>query len=420
MADDYCNFLQAQSSNAFVYTANVYETWSGRIFTTFIIGSVFHVIEPFQTSYLSAIVAVMFFFSLFCLAGLITSSSRQLMLWAGAAAAFWFGGKSLIAETVFWPTGGIVYAVPISLSLIWLKLLDSFPLNSTNNHRILMLSGVTLLGLLLGTSIELLSPPLIVITFAWATLSNSWGRPAKRSVFVGLVATILGMAVLIAAPGNYVRATYGGDSFKLSALTVFPSLVDLLVRYVKSCSGLLMIGIVVSVLNYVIRTFKANLDEDLRRPGHHFDVLVYFLAALAAVVPMLVIRDFAMMRTSIVFAVFALLFLFSISERLPIWRSYPFLNARSVTALAIILFLTITGGIIGDIRLAIPVRTAFEKRNDYLNNLETNVAKEVVAVEYISLGKPKSLYFNDISPDAGSWINSCVAKYHGLKQVKVQ
>lgn len=194
--------------------------------------------------------------------------------------AVWFL-QPVLGDTVFWLTGSANYlwgTFFILLLLLPFRLYEGKAIGLTG--QILTSAGMLLLGIIAGWTNENTAGAmlLIIVLYFIYYRSHKWQVPLW--LIAGLAGALAGFVVMIAAPGNYVRA--GGSSPDLFTLgyRLFNSTHTLLFY----CSPLVLI----SLLMYVIYYHFPNGD---RKQNLKLS-LVYGIAAIAAVYAMVLSPTF--------------------------------------------------------------------------------------------------------------------------------
>ena len=209
----------------------LYQSWGGRIVgwggseIAILMGAVwFDVLNTFF--------AVLLFVLMYVLAGGSLAHGRQdalllLMLFAG----FWMADAGFL-NNMLWLSGATVYLWPGILQLLWLlpwmQIVRGNRLIQSQYLRFGFVASYFLLGFFAGNSNENMSPVLLLVGGYLY-----WREKVKRQKWMvyGLLGMLLGLFVLLLAPGNACRWTamqeYGiGGSFwsfpdKLFALFIF-------------------------------------------------------------------------------------------------------------------------------------------------------------------------------------------------------
>lgn len=208
IADDFCNKNRVDLLGIKNSTIETYNNWSGRILTTFFVNIVFKYINIPNIYYVSGLLGIIFALLIITTTSLFFKDNQNILKNSVFVfAVFWIGLRSLIGETVFWVTGGIVYLIPLFISTIWikyiLKIVFISKVRKTNYFKILIL---LITSFFIGNSIEPLS--IAAIVFLLTTIIIYYkkiNKLTKIELFLILVSTIIGSAVLFLSKGNFRR-----------------------------------------------------------------------------------------------------------------------------------------------------------------------------------------------------------------------
>jgi Family of unknown function (DUF6056) len=217
-ADDYCSRVLVAERGVSGALHWLFFEWSGRLVTGIPLYLIFASVDLPSLRWISVALVCLFVVAAYQVGSLVAGEDLPLRwpLSAFALAAFSLGLYRLIGQTVLWATGGIVYALPLVLALLWLtaarRLLRGGESSSGN------LYGFAL-GVLVGDSIELVLP--IIGAYIVLVAPSRWNKlsPSARRALGWLIAgVVVGAAVLIAAPGNYGRVRFTPGSFRVDPI----------------------------------------------------------------------------------------------------------------------------------------------------------------------------------------------------------
>src|SRR5439155_4469346 len=199
--DDYCNRVLVDDNGVAGALRWLFFEWSGRLISSAALYSTFALVDLPALRWVSFALACLFALAAWLIASLVALEDRALRwpLWAFVLAALAVGLYPLLGQTVFWATGGIVYMLPLVLTLVWLVPVRRIV------HGGLPRGGTAygfVLGLVVGNSIELVLPILaayvaLVVPSRWENLSAT----ARRALGFRVAGMIVGALVLVAAPG---------------------------------------------------------------------------------------------------------------------------------------------------------------------------------------------------------------------------
>jgi hypothetical protein len=307
-ADDFNNAATIREVGAVPYAVGIYRTWSGRLFSSLMLGITFRYYVGFAVS--SVFLALSFVaIPIMALASIGWRLARPRSSLFQTLVAFLYGLRPYIDESVFWPTGGWVYVFCLSAYFLWLLV---FMKALESGSRILWsLSLVS--GVLIGTANEQLTLPFIALSlFATRSIDRKTRSRARRSGLSGwksmlpIVAIVVGTLILIAAPGNYIRAqavpsTAGVGIVEriLSMATAFCRLsFDMIARSVLAIIGGVFAGI-------AFRAIEGFGDRPAMGAKESYSLsFLLFTCALLTQVPLVPFSAFAAPRTRFFGAVF--------------------------------------------------------------------------------------------------------------------
>ena len=194
----------------------------------------------------------------------------SISLFWGIFLLLWF--LEPFAETVLWITGSANYMWGTILVLAFLLPYRFYDGQSKN--KILSYSAILLMllfGIIAGWTNENIAGAMLlsIILYILYYKKNKWNIPVW--IYSGFVGALTGYILMIAAPGNAVRAEGTETSLFLILYRIFRHTQALL-----NNTGLLNIGFVL-LLFFYIRKYKYNNQDILLKTG------IYFIASLSAV-----------------------------------------------------------------------------------------------------------------------------------------
>lgn len=303
VADDYTNATVIRELGPIDFVAKIFMEWSGRIFSTVLIGASFLSYDFFPIS------SMILGFSFILLPLLTLRGFGFAKEWGKphlatliVSLAFLAGLIPFLAEDVFWPTGGWVYQFCSFAYVAWL-LGFHFVIKHSNILGSILLF---IIGILLGTAHEQLSLPFLLIAscmvfqkFLQLRSAKTKFRAAHWLLLLPVLSIVLGTIVLLMAPGNYVRAALvypsATENQALGLISILKNIKEL-VRSVLS-SGFEAIlfgclaGIVVGLSNWKVEISRTQKTQQLLLAA------VLFLGALLTLVPLIPYTKFAAHRT---------------------------------------------------------------------------------------------------------------------------
>lgn len=433
IADDFCNLSRALNEGPFTHTLNIYKQWSGRILTGFLMSLSFYILKtPLNFNLISSFLGLILGVVIFIISKIIFWNEKDLTQKLAFSlifgAIFWLGLENIIGEVIFWPTGGIVYLIPLLLGVTWcwlyLKLI--FPSTNANSHNKTSTIFGIILSLLVGNAIEPLSVSLLCFGVI-LLYQNYKSLPTsnRNAAIIRLIALIITTIVLFVAPGNFIRASYNPLSFDLNIAHLLLNYLKIIVFYVRVGHTLLFLSVILGLLMIFINItnpmtkLKLFFKKIYLNPSSNIG-MAFLWAALAGIVPMTLVRGFAAPRTSLYFLIFTvigiLLIFRSIELSGTIRKMHKLSLLKYIVPIMVGIYLIII--IILDSKQASTIRSQFFFRDNLIKSVPVNT--EIVSVPSITGMLPKRIHFDDILPDSKYWINGCIAKYYKIKEVQIK
>lgn len=418
-ADDFCFRTKILDYELIDYLINYYYSWSGRVFTLSILGLLIKPLSISHTNIISSIFVFIYLWSLYIFVRYWQKYIRTDLM-TGLLISFflfWFGLRGIIGEVVYWPTGAATYLVPFILGLWWMNRFDLDLSDESPGKLKITLS--LLFSIVVGNGIEVLSP--ILCAYGFFMLVDSYKLLGKRNLILQsskLIGIILGTLFLILAPGNAERAKSFPQGISFDAISLAKNLFNVNWVFFSFTKTMLMYAFI-STLLVIILIPELKIDiKKLRKMS-----LILFLTSLTSLLPMATVDlRFSTRRTTFYFAVvlsLALIFLvISFHEQLK--QKFTFLTHKKTQVFAILILVMSTGlSLIIDIKQAMPMRQNFLARHHLLNSQKKNTT-EMILLDTIGKKAPKSLFYEEITPDETHWVNSCIAHYYHVKNIRLK
>lgn len=205
---------------------------------------------------------------------------NSLSLFVLVALAVWFF-QPVLGDTVFWLTGSANYLWGTTLILLFLLPFRMYQgQKGSTATQVLMSVIIFICGFIAGWTNENTAAAMLLISILYCAYyySQKWDIPVW--LIAGFIGSLAGFFIMIAAPGNYVRA--GDSSFDLFVLAyrLFNS-TRMLLFY---CGTLLLVTLLMYIIFY--RFPSKNRDNSLKLS------LIYTSAAIAAVYVMILSPSF--------------------------------------------------------------------------------------------------------------------------------
>lgn len=269
--------LVSSVSDVFDSQVNHYYMWGGRSIVHFI-AQILLMLPPCVADLLNSFVYMGYVFLIyFHIKGW---GRNNLSLFILINLAVWFL-QPVLGDTVFWLTGSANYLWGTTLILLFLLPYRMYQGQKSNIiAQLLMPVGIFLCGIIAGWTNENTAAAMLLISILYCAYyySQKWIIPVW--VIAGFVGSLAGFFLMIAAPGNYVRA--GNSSLDLFVLLyrLFNSTQTLLFY----CSPLLLCTLLMYIIFY--RFSDKNKNENLKLS------FIYTIAAITAVYAMVLSPTF--------------------------------------------------------------------------------------------------------------------------------
>jgi hypothetical protein len=405
----------------FKLTSVEYFSWTGRVFVTFLTylflwkGTIalliFNLLNP--------LMLLLLFFGVFLLAyNKFPEDLQDIIIFFLLTFTLWFL-LPVLGENIFWKTGAIGYLWMVAMTL-WFV----YPYKKLLLSQQAIVDGWVqrlvffVVGVLLGTGLEILSIPTLmfligtVIYLRWNKLSIPYWA------ITGLCGYLLGLVILISAPGNYHRMSMGYLTNKYDGTLINKLLIFTKIFFVHYLSWLTIIAALMLVVLFMwgkLRSFKASL-------------LNFGLAFLAFVSLIGVKGIYFVDRLSFVGDVAMLTALASL---IPIQRK---IVAQKHLIILISGLLIILGSIfINDLCKVYKFYSTIAAQETARERMiKANVAKNIFNIKlpayYFSKNlntkygeiNSKRYFVRDITSDPNNWVNKFVAKSWNLKTIVLE
>ncbi|MEP6656987.1 MAG: DUF6056 family protein [Betaproteobacteria bacterium] len=421
-ADDFCNHVLVETRGYTGALHWLFFEWSGRVVTGVVLYAVAALVDIPALRAVSMVLAaglvlVAWQITLFVVA---RPAPARWPLFAFILAALTLGLYPLLGQTVYWPTGGIVYLLPLILLLHWLlgarALLQSGDRGRGNMYWFAMSFAV-------GNAIELILP--IVASYAGVIALRRWRTLASavRGALLWRAAGLaLGAAVLIGAPGNYLRANATPGSFQLDPAYLVQQYAARIWASAEAGATLLAIAAGLIALPFVARLRtqwqRVNAEQPARAFKHEEAVALLLGAALSLTPVLAAPLQFAPRN-----GLYALVCVF-LAALLPAARWVED-RATGRKAAATLALLAVVGTLVAGARLLTDMRAAEARRpaqlaRDQLLREAAASGRKALTVAPIAPPAPVTMHAVDITPDPAQLVNWCVATYYHLGSVALE
>ncbi len=340
-------------------------------------------------------------------------------------ATYWYGMPAA-SETLVWATGSVTYLWSAVLMLAYLLpyRLDSSADDMPHGRRgplgtVAAAVSMGLLGVLTGASHELVAVAVIVVLvayFADALRQRRLGS-VPAHLWTSVAGLAIGTAALFLSPGNQARSVTSGNhagSIVGSVAQFGTYLAKTFGSYLPRMYPWLLLIVVLAIPVAVIA--GSGRGSDSHRPYW----AVWAIAGVATLAPFLVEPGVALLAGARTNAFIAVLFTVSavslLGKGVPILDSIPetWLNAATAIILGLVLV-----EIAGSIQVATAIGSQVDQREAYIaQNRDTGIAD--ISVPPLAQKPYRTVYYVDLGPDPDYWLNRGLAKWYGVKSIRLR
>lgn len=256
---------------------NHYYMWGGRSIVHSIAQGLL-VLPPYVADLLNSLVYMGYIFLIYL--HIKGRGKNSLSLFVLTNLAVWFL-QPVLSDTVFWLTGAANYLWGTTLILLFLLPFRMYQgQKSSFGLTVLMSVSIFICGIIAGWTNENTAAAMLLISILYCAYyySRKWVIPVW--LIAGFIGSLTGFFLMIAAPGNYVRA--GDTSLDLFVLAY--RLFDSTRMLLFYCGALLLVTLLVYIVFY--RFSDKNKNDNLKLS------LIYIVAAIIAVYVMVLSPTF--------------------------------------------------------------------------------------------------------------------------------
>ncbi len=421
-ADDFCNHVLVETRGYSGALHWLFFEWSGRVVTGVALYAVAALVDIPALRGVSMLLAAGLVLVAWQIAAFVVPrpAPARRPLVAFILAALTLGLYPLLGQTVYWPTGGIVYLLPLILLLYWLlgaqALLQRGDSGRGNAYWFAVSFAV-------GNAIELILP--IVVSYAGVIALRRWSTLAstvRRALLWRAAGFALGAAVLVGAPGNYLRANATPGSFQLDPAYLVQQYA-LMIR-ASAEAGVTLLAIVVGLIALhsgasLWTQWQRVAAEKPARAFRHEETVALLLGAALSLAPVLA----APLQFAPRNGLYALVCVF-LAALLPAARWVKD-RATGNKAAATLALLAVVGTLVAGARLLTDMRAAEGRRpaqlaRDQLLRDAAATGRRELTVAPIAPPAPVTMHAVDITTDPAQLVNWCVATYYHLGSVALE
>jgi hypothetical protein len=407
-ADDFCGLEMTKTLNPIDYALYFYKYWDGRVLGFAIQGLLQSNITIAQaTIVLWSICFVLNVYFVFLILFQKNNELRKNIReyhWPMLliCAVLWIGFRRHISETVYWSTGGF-YILTCLVSLIWLYYYEKVTLQNKKS-----IAAWSIFSLMVGMLSFLISPALITyisfpILYSVVKKEKSIRVLFDRKFLISFLFVTVGTLIIVAAPGNFLRAHVNPTAFQGNIFLNFLVVNRKFITHVWHMVPLLFLLILST--KSLWDKIKTNLSPFLRWR--------WLMTAISTAAPLAVLGGPVSPRAGIYFHTYAFIFFcyffYYLIDRYRLWP-----KDRYQSYLQLLLVFGFLINIYYDLSKAIPFSRDYSAQ---VANLE-NVSGQPVDYEFVRKAEePRSLKIGIRSQDKTQWANVCMSRYFNVNSV---
>ena len=304
----------------------------------------------------------------------------------------------VFGQNCIWLIGSCNYLWTTVLILLFLLMYRE---KENKKDKIYLIIGMFLLGVISGWTNENTAFGLIVITLL-STIFNKGKEKLPKYKISGLIGTIAGFIIMIAAPGNYVRS----EKFIDESSTI----IKLIKRTINCTTGImkyvpiLVIAIVILMTIYIYK--KKKIDKR---------VYIYLMGAFLTVYAMALSPTFperAWFGVVVFLLIANMTLIYNIES---IHKIYKFIIADIIIVLSILY----VGDYLDLTQEIYRLKSTWDYRIAEIKTGKKKGQKDFEFPEFYSINKKSPIYgLADINIEAHDWPNDAIELYYDLDSVK--
>ncbi len=304
----------------------------------------------------------------------------------------------VFGQDCIWLIGSCNYLWTTVIILLFLL----FYRNKENKKdKIWLVIAMFLLGIISGWTNENTSFGLIIITLL-SIIVNKGKEKIPKYKISGLVGTIIGFIVMIAAPGNYIRSEKFVDESSI--------IIKLIKRTINCTTGIIQYVPILVVATIILITIYIYKKKKIDKR-----VYIYLIGAFLTVYAMALSPTFPE-RSWFGVVVFILIAIMT-----PLYNIESFHKIYKYILIDLVLILSFF--YIGDYLILVKdiyeLKTTWDYRIEQINEGKKEGKKDFEFYEYYSLNKKSPVYgLADINLEAHDWPNDAIELYYELDSVK--
>ncbi|QIK59019.1 hypothetical protein G7050_03845 [Dysgonomonas sp. HDW5A] len=387
---------------------NHYLYWGGRNIVHFI-DQLLLLLNPLLREILNSVAYTAFAFIIYRIANKGKETNPYLFLLVNLLV--WLL-TPVFPQTVIWITGSSNYLWGTLIILVFLSYYYSFYVNEKSKDSVLKNILFLFGGIIAGWTNENSVIALISILFILFLYCKVRKIKIPKWTIYGFIGVCIGCAVMLLAPGNFIRSKDTHAAFNLidkpflEVLRYKARNIYWIYKYVNSIGILILIYI---CLNFVF--FCQNKDN--RNYTAWFGSLLFFTAAHISALAMIASPIFPL-RAAFCLSSFMIVSICIIYANVNMSNlAMKIINILILTALTVIFAFTYSERY----QILVSLADRYEKRELYIEE-QKEIGNKDIVLEEPPIILPAEFDFEDISNDPDSWRNGICADYYKLNSIK--
>lgn len=387
-----------------------YFNWGGRSVVHFIAQFLLWIGTPFN-DIINTLAYVILIFSMYCICNKGKSTNAFLLILISTFV--WFLVPRFTSD-VFWITGSANYLWGTLLIILFIYPYVSYFFDERTDDKLYKTVLFFFAGIIAGWTNESTASVAILLIFTFCIYYKKNLKLPKWAV-TGLIGLFFGFALMILAPGNYVRAALvAKQNVREQGLSIFETLWSNLsdmmsIRYLPY-----MLPVSLLFLFFLFLFFKSrkNMEKDEYKKVL-FAAVLFFVAGQLSFFIMIVSPVFPAwaMFGQIVFIVIAIGILYANIEI----RHKLFHYANLIAIIALVSLYGI------DYYRKYPsmklISDVYQAREASLKEQVANGIQDIVFTDKVAVHS--KFHYEDLSTNPDQWLNNKYAFYYGVRSVRV-
>ncbi len=442
LGDDFCYANTALHQGVIQGFNYIFISWSGRFSTILItqfgtlLGSSLPAILP--VTFIFFLAASLFWFFNHGLQIRAHAMSRIKAAYLALIAAFFFFFINPVRYQVLdWMNGSITYTLPLiflTLLITWfLRTVryDDVPQNFMTFFGIFL---VALIGAGFSETNTALQVTVIILAILFSIIHVRKGKKWKvvRWQLIGLAGSLIGMLIMILAPGNKVRQALLPTPPGLSTIFTlsFQYSWDFLVNVIRTMPLPTVVLFLTSLVLGSLIIWNQNENSEISIPKPKIwslillPVIVFILIASICAPSIYAESAYpesrALSAGLFVFVVGVVFLGFQIGNLLSLLKSRLGLKAGRIVELVSLLFLLVlsaypvraTINLFPEIQSAQKFTSRWDQRDAAIHQA---VSEKILVLDLPAINSQHGI--QEVTEDPNNWVNKCVANYYGLNSI---